>query len=305
MRKSGFAWLIAGVVSSGYGEASAQTTEKGARSPIERAIDVPRCDRGARELSEFRQPPDSRAVLTLIDETTVVPVTPKDLRASAIDAASGPLALPGTHATIMRFSTMSADRFMSTVLKGRLDIPISVKDDPNQTISKRQELKARELDLKRCIEQQRSFFKRGVQESMSAVFNNSTPEIQQSEILSAIKEAARLLKERTASEKVLFVISDLLEHSSALSFYKGGAMRPLDPPTEMRAVEGLGLLPDLKGVKVYVMGAWLIPEKSAGVQAARDPRTRSTHESFWKIFFERAGASLIEIGKPEILGEVK
>ena len=75
-----------------------------------------------------------------------------------------------------------------------------------------------------------------------------------------------------AGPRSLLLLSDMVERSSRLNV--------------TRASSGDGLLPDLGGVSVYVVGAGVVSD-------AEMPADRSLAiESFWRTYFARAGADL-------------
>lgn len=282
----------------------------------EDTIEIPSCLRGSNEFPELFQSDGSRAVVMLLDETTTLPVSPKNLRTASIAAMQGSLVQPGTYIAALRFSAFGAGRNLSVMLKGRLDEALKSSPDPDRPKNRTDAIKKRELQLARCVRMQRAFYYKSIEQVMLAAYDSVSPDLKQSEVLGALVAAAKLLQQREEEDKVLFVVSDMLEHSSFTSFYQKGEMRSIDPNAELRKVESAELLPNLQGVRVFILGAWSLPDdaeqrRATSAQIAkakksyRDPKIIATHEKFWNEYFARAGAKVVEIGKPEILGEIQ
>jgi hypothetical protein len=86
----------------------------------------------------------------------------------------------------------------------------------------------------------------------------------------------------------LIVFSDMIQNTAELSFWGNN---PVAPVQALAKVENSKLIPDLKGVSVYVAGA------GGGVAAAKAQLIKD----FWKSYFEKAGATLKFYG-PLVLG---
>lgn len=101
--------------------------------------------------------------------------------------------------------------------------------------------------------------------------------------LTAIMEATHIAQQIFASDDrrpVLVLLSDMVEESESLNMtrrsFKGA---PVD--TVLAGLEGIGLIPDLEGVEVYVAGA--MPGGSEDAGRVSD---------FWQKYFDSAGAHL-------------
>lgn len=108
--------------------------------------------------------------------------------------------------------------------------------------------------------------------------------ISQTRILDAIRLAERVFKTYLRQKKVLVIFSDMIEESDRANFQREAPMEAntaklLDQ--EQRASR----LPDLAGVRVYVIGA-----------AASNQRLAATSytdvQNFWLQYFKRVGADL-------------
>lgn len=106
-------------------------------------------------------------------------------------------------------------------------------------------------------------------------------------ILDAISASEQLFAQGRAQKQALnlLVLSDMIEESPVANFARG----PIDAAYAKKLIEARraqGLLPDLRGVRVYVVGAG----GKNGEQMARV-------QLFWTTFFSATGASLQAYGR--------
>ena len=115
-----------------------------------------------------------------------------------------------------------------------------------------------------------------------------------------------IVKAAAAGERIVLVVSDMLENSSISSFYQRQAVRLISPQAELAKVEKESLFGDFGGVRVHVFGAGLVSEGAGPKDGVyRDPRTMQALERFWAEYFARSGAVLEQFGKPELLGPLR
>lgn len=116
------------------------------------------------------------------------------------------------------------------------------------------------------------------------LLNDQTRRSNKTKILDAMRLAERVFKTYQRPKKVLVIFSDMIEDSDFRNFQT-------QPPTDADTTQLLerekkaGTLPDLTGVKVYVIGA-------AGSQASSAVYTAI--EKFWLQYFKQAGADLVK-----------
>ncbi len=133
---------------------------------------------------------------------------------------------------------------------------------------------------------------------------NGASNIPNSDILVAMQQAGTVFKGRKEEEKLLIVISDMMEHSAFTSFYtKGGDLKEINPKAELENLQKKGFSADLTGVKVWVLGGGYFPNPGTTQAAsARNPQQVILLEEFWAEFFKQSKAVLKEFGKPELVG---
>ena len=84
------------------------------------------------------------------------------------------------------------------------------------------------------------------------------------------------------------------------------SVRRIDPAKEMKLVLDNQLIADFAGARLYVLGAGLLGDDAKKNKAAyRDPKTMQALSSFWKSYFDKSNAQLMEFGQPALLNQVK
>lgn len=106
-------------------------------------------------------------------------------------------------------------------------------------------------------------------------------------LLDSIAATGQLFAQGRAKQQglTLLILSDMVEESPAANF----ARQPLDENTGRKLIEARraqGLLPDLAGVRVYVVGA-----------SGRSAEQMSRVQGFWRAFFAASGATVQDYGR--------
>lgn len=253
---------------------------------------VPSCY--AANKMEVPVPAPKRVVFLMIDETTLFN---NALRASAWDAVT-PLLLPGTALTVVRFSAFSQSRYTTLGFSGAMEE--GVAESSRHTISVK---KLKTFDD--CLKGQQGFVRSKLQTAMMEAFGNGSSELAKSDVIAAMKDVSVAMSSTQAPEKILFVMSDMLENSSISSFYEAKGVRKIDPAIEIGKVKKVGMFGDYGGARVWVMGAGLVPEEGASKGVYRDPIRLNTLHSFWVEYFKQSKAKLVEFGTPELKQSIR
>lgn len=125
-------------------------------------------------------------------------------------------------------------------------------------------------------------------QKMEQTLSAGTEEHKTSAILETLSFVANTLNADQSSPKRLFVISDMMQNSDALSFFK---LKSVDGDSILKKLEKEQLVCNLKGTEVVVAGAG---------GGSSDEKVRQV-EQFWKKYFQAAGAVLKFYG-PIFLG---
>lgn len=228
-----------------------------------------------------------------IDQTTVFD---DRLRAQIVDNA-----LRSVHAgsayTVIDFSAFSQGRYTEVVTRGVVEPRFPEKD--RDDVSERA---LRSFDA--CMTGQAAFAKKSIVATVQQIEAGATNDLAKSDILAALKDMGDKIRTSPASDKVLFLASDMLENSSISSFYSHNAVRRIDPTVELKKAVAAGVIADFGGARVYVLGAGLLTEDVKKTKVYRDPQTMAALKQFWSAYFKQSNANLVEFGEPALLGAV-
>lgn len=263
-------------------------------APVQaREGDVPSCY-AANRMSE-PAPAARRAVFLLIDETTLL----NPALQSAAWQAVAPLIVAGTELTVVRFSAYSQSRYTSTAFSGLVEE--GVPESERHAISVK---KLRQFD--ECLAGQRSFMVKKVQTAMAQSFGNASTDLAKSDVLAAMNDVSVSVRAARAPQKLVLVISDMLENSTVSSFYERNGMRAIDPAAEIARVRKAGMLGDFDNARIWVMGAGLIASDTTGKKAVyRDPIRLKALQTFWTDYFAQSKGNLIDFGTPELKQSIR
>lgn len=258
-----------------------------------RANDVPSCY--AANKMDTAAPAPQRSVFLLIDETTLLS---PGLQAAAWQAIA-PQIVAGTELTVVRFSAFSQSRYTSTVFSGALEQ--GVPDSARHAISVK---KLRQFD--ECLAGQRNFVVKKMQTAMAQGFASASGELAKSDVIAAMADVSVSVRAAGAPEKLVLVISDMLENSTISSFYERNGMRNIDPAAEMARVRKASMLGDFAHARIWVMGAGLIASDTNGTKAVyRDPIRLKALQGFWTDYFAQSQGKLVDFGTPELKQSIR
>jgi hypothetical protein len=234
-------------------------------------------------------PAPERAVFVLVDQTTGLDDRLRERLVANLRRLLG----PGTTYTIASFSAFSRGNYVTTVAEGALEPPLPPESRPGLSVRRVERLEA-------CLREQAREQTEIALARVSDVTSASASSFSNSEIMASLAQLSEAVRASRARDKLVIVVSDLLEFSSATSFYRNRAMRSIDPDVELaRAVENR-LLGDFGQARVAVIGAGLLSPES-GLDATRDVRALNALHSFWERWFERSHAQLAQYGQPDLV----
>lgn len=238
----------------------------------------------------------NKELFLFIDQTTALD---DELKQSVIQNSVSNINY-GNGFTVAKFSAFVQGNYTGVVNSGQLDWPLS-QDARNDTPKKLLQ------GFDKCMKSQAGYAKNMLDNSTSQTFGASTNTIVRSDILKSLQELAKnTVKVSKAKQKTVFIVSDMLENSSITSFYLKNGVKKIDPIAEMKIVEANKMLADFGGANVYILGAGLVPATSkVAADSYRDPKTMNALQEFWKMYFKKSNARLIEFGQPALLNVVK
>jgi len=152
--------------------------------------------------------------------------------------------------------------------------------------------------IKNCLEEQKAKFNMEFGKQLKAALKNINPKIPKSELLGSLKQLSKkLVVPDEALEKTVFLISDGLQNSSALSFYSNKKLKNIKPRPTIAKLRRKGMLGYWNNTKVYMYGVGLMPDK----KRYTNPKVIHNLKQFWERYFVEGGAKVKEIGTPELL----
>jgi fructose-specific component phosphotransferase system IIB-like protein len=267
---------------------------KGAAVPRDHAI--PSCYEQWRDLSQV--PRALNGDLTVvIDQTTFLDARMRQIVSETVER----LLRPGIQVSIVSFSAFLPGRYLDVLVSGRIEAPVSGKQ--RDYVPKRQLLQSDQ-----CLEEQMAFARRLIGSSLDASFAAADVTLARSDILAALHDIGRRIGDASADNRMVLIVSDMMENSSITSFYRAGQLRVVDAEAELKLVARSGIRTDFRGARVFVIGAGLglsRPVAAGQGIAYRDPRAMLALEDFWRRWFAASNGELVEFGKPTPLVQIK
>lgn len=198
----------------------------------------------------------------------------------------------GDSVQIVQFSSYNKDGFTNVAFKGKTDLPLSKE---NRDYIRKSQL----ASFDKCLNDQHQFVLAKIgatlQESFAPQENTDFTEV----IASVAEISSQIISVSTAEDKVVLLISDMLENSSATSFYHRGSVRMINSQQEVDNVIDRNEFGQFGGARIYVMGAGLLP----GGQSYVSSQKMKAIEQFWSQYFAQSNGQLRGFGKPLLLSQ--
>lgn len=205
---------------------------------------------------------------------------------------------PGQAFSILQFSAFTQGRYAQVLVSARLDA-----DLPS---GKRNEIPKPQLArFDACMKTQPTLAANLAGAALRKTFGDASTDIAKSDVMASLRDLSGRVRQSGAHRKIVLVASDMLENSSVSGFYFDGAVRQINPDNEMKQAEANNLLGDFGGARAYVIGAGSLAETGKNARSYRDPKTLNALAAFWKAWFGKSNANLVEFGMPALLNPVK
>ena len=253
---------------------------------------VPSCY--SKQLAAPSQPVETEFFL-VIDQTTSF----SDVLKQSIADNVRHFIQPNYAFSVSQFSAFTQDHYTDVLVSGKLDAELnqSARNDVSKPILTK---------FDHCMSSEKNLAAQYLGAAMKSAFANSSGKIAKSDVFSSLKAISSMVKQSKANRKVVLIASDMLENSSISSFYAKQAVRNISPEKELAIVEKNQLLGDFGKAEIYVMGAGLLSNDSKQAKNAyRSPQIMQSLFGFWKAWFQKSNADLIEFGQPALLNAVK
>ncbi|HUN91792.1 MAG TPA: hypothetical protein VMU33_07030 [Burkholderiaceae bacterium] len=259
-----------------------------AQEPRDHAI--PSC---YEQLRDFAPRETTGDLTVIVDQTTFLDARMRQIIHETVDR----LVRPGTRISIAVFSAYVDGRYLDVLASGQTETAIDAKQ--RDFVPKRE---LRQND--QCLADQLAFAHRLVAKTLDAAFAGIDPNIVRSDILAALRDIGRRVAEAPSGNRMVIVVSDMLENSSITSFYQGSRLRDVDPKVELKKTLDAGVRADFAGARVVVIGAGIVSDKATDGRSYRDPRAMLDLEDFWRRWFAASHGDIVEFGKPTPLVEI-
>jgi len=250
--------------------------------------DVPSCYKALK--MENPDPVPAKELFILIDQTT-----PIDKNMMIFTYKNMMKFIKNGYAvTIASFSSNANGKYTDVAYSGKLEalLPDNAKFD----IAKKSLRK-----YEGCMNGQYKFAKKKATKALVRTLKGANKKLPHSDIIKSLDDISdHIIKPSSAKEKVVLLVSDMIEHSSITSFYSKGSLKKVNTKTEMAKVKKSDYLADFDGAAIYVIGAGMVSKNSY-----RDSKTLKTLTDFWKSYFQAANAKLQAIGTPMLLEDVE
>lgn len=233
-------------------------------------------------------------LFVIIDQTT-----PFDTRLKQSVADNVRPFLQSNHAfSVTQFSAFTQGHYTDVLVSGKLDAKLVQKqrDDISKPALAKHD---------KCIAMQTKQASRLLGGAMKSAFSVESNNIAKSDVLASLKDISSKVKQSTADRKIVLIASDMLENSSISSFYAKQAVRQINPEKELKLVADNQMLGDFGGAKVYVIGAGLLTEDAKQAKGVyRSPQIMQALATFWKAWFQKSNAEIVEFGQPALLNPI-
>lgn len=257
--------------------------------------DIPSCY--AANKMPVPPPPPDLEVFVLVDQTTSLDAALQN----SVRENLGRLIKPQTSFVIATFSEFGQGKYTQVLSAGALEGPIDKKlrDDISVKLLK---------GFDACLAGQLAFGRRLAAETLNTALAGQSSDLAKSDIMGSLKELSSRVGKSSAKDKIVLVVSDMLENSSVSTFYAKNAVRRVEPEAELEKAKSAKMIGDFAGARVFVLGAGLMQDIAAKNSASatyRDPRTMSALRQIWESYFAAGNARLVDFGAPALLSPVK
>jgi hypothetical protein len=251
---------------------------------------IPSCYAAARLSVTVPRP--ARSVFVIVDQTTALD---GELRRTISDNLNR-LLQPGTSFTVATFSAFSRGHYTTVLSTGAVEGSVPPRLRPSLPVN-------RLAALDRCLVRQQQFARQLAARALARATGVPATTFSNSEIMASLAHLSESVRTAPGASKIVMVASDLIEHSSASSFYARHNLRLIDANAELRNALRHGLIANFGGARVYVVGTGLLPP-SAG-NSVRDVRALNGLITFWTNWFRRSNAASVVVGRPNLVSPVQ
>lgn len=143
--------------------------------------------------------------------------------------------------------------------------------------------------VKDCLDSAKVAAYSGIKKDLEKAFRKKNDNLKKSEILRNLRIYTRNnVRYSKAKRKVVIILSDMLQNSEYMSFYKNGKVKLLDIDKELDNVKKNRLFSTFNGAEVYTYGLGLV-EINSSKDSARNLRVLDGLIMFWEDYVSESG----------------
>jgi hypothetical protein len=224
----------------------------------------------------------------VVDQTTLLDDGLKQSVANQIR----PFLVAGNRISVVVFSAYTQGRYTQVLASSQLDHTLSaaVRNSVSKPVLEK---------FDQCMNRQPGLVAQLIGATLRQGFEGISTEIAKSDIYASLKDISGLVRQSSSSERVVLLVSDMLENSSITSFYANNSVRKIDPAQELQLAEKNQLLADFSDARIYVIGAGLLPKSHAKNKSQyRDPKTMQALSFFLEGIFSKIKCQVDGVWSP-------
>lgn len=251
---------------------------------------VPSCYASAR--LEDSRPPATQALFVVVDQTARLDDKLRDTVRKTVRSLIGKRG----DVAIYTFSALDRDHYPTQIASGSVESAVPEAARPSLSVRR-----LKQLDD--CLGEQLGFAQTQFADKLDAAIGDASAQFSHSAIERGLAQISEAVRKSSARDKIVLLVSDMLEHSDVTSFYKQHKLRLIDPAAELDRSRQAGTLGNFGGARVIVIGAGSIPADSAA-DASRDTAALAALHQFWEQWFAASSARLMEYGEPDLMAPI-
>ncbi|MFO6424083.1 hypothetical protein [Motilimonas sp. KMU-193] len=251
--------------------------------------DIPGCYEYAKIDRQTERQQQSRELVVAIDATFAPDVPLK----KQVHEKVHRFIKPGDSVNVVSFSAYVGNNYTQVLFSGRLDNDIAERDQISKKALKK---------FDSCMQKQRAFVKKSLDQAIKSSFKPDGVEVPKTELITNLSQViAPMLASSSAQSKRLLLVSDMVENSTATSFYSKNQLRVIEPKQELAKVESAGLTANFSQSDIYIIGAGWLPTESKGF---RGSDVMLPLKEFWQLYFNASQAQLKGFGQPALIEDL-
>lgn len=234
------------------------------------------------KLSDSKPAASGRLLTVMVDQTLLFP---DELQRESWGKIAR-FIKPGDKVNLYSFSAVVNNQYMRLHYSGTLDnhLADTARNDINMT-------RLRKLD--NCLKGQVNIFANTFGRELVKVLREGSTDHPKTEIIFSLREVADNIQREKSNDNVIFMLSDMMEHSGYASFYG----KNKTAANQLKNIEEKELFTDMSGARVYVMGAGLVSDDSGQYYPGKNLENLKL---FWKTYFDKSNANLEGFGTPSL-----